>query len=150
MARYRGGDGHYADVECAYAELERDLVLNCNEDAATGKKKATKLPGGLSLSRSEGPTAPFCENGAVHNPNERSNSRSLIQVKIHSRRALLKQQSRQRPPTLDGFAFVPPRAAFLGGIHWVAELASEVMRQLHLGPTFRSKKRDALSPTTEE
>ena len=97
------------------------------------------------MSRSEGPTAPFCENGAVHNPNERSNSRSLIQVKIHSRRALLKQQSRQRPPTLDGFAFVPPRAAFLGGIHWVAELASEVMRQLHLRPTFRSKKRDAQS-----
>jgi hypothetical protein len=29
MARYRGGDGHYADVECAYAELERYLVLSC-------------------------------------------------------------------------------------------------------------------------
>ena len=28
MARYRGGDGHYADVECADAELERYLVLN--------------------------------------------------------------------------------------------------------------------------
>jgi hypothetical protein len=28
MARYRGGDGHYADVECAYAELKRYLVLN--------------------------------------------------------------------------------------------------------------------------
>jgi hypothetical protein len=31
MARYRGGDGHYADVECAYTELERYLVLSCNE-----------------------------------------------------------------------------------------------------------------------
>jgi hypothetical protein len=31
MARYRGGDGHYADVECAYAEFERYLVLSCNE-----------------------------------------------------------------------------------------------------------------------
>jgi len=31
MARYRRGDGHYADVECANAELERYLVLNCNE-----------------------------------------------------------------------------------------------------------------------
>ena len=31
MARYRGGDAHYADVECAYAELERYLVLSCNE-----------------------------------------------------------------------------------------------------------------------
>jgi hypothetical protein len=29
MARYRGGDGHYADVECAYAELKRYLVLSC-------------------------------------------------------------------------------------------------------------------------
>jgi hypothetical protein len=28
MARYRGGDGHYADVECAYAEFKRRLVLN--------------------------------------------------------------------------------------------------------------------------
>jgi hypothetical protein len=31
MARYRRGGGHYADVECAYAELERYLVLSCNE-----------------------------------------------------------------------------------------------------------------------
>src|SRR6516162_1624104 len=84
VARYRRSDGHYADVECAYAELERHLVLSCNEDAATGEKKATKLLVGLSLSRSEGPTAPFCEKGAVHNPNERPHSRSLIQVKIHS------------------------------------------------------------------
>jgi hypothetical protein len=29
MARYRGGDGHYADVECAYAEPKRYLVLSC-------------------------------------------------------------------------------------------------------------------------
>jgi len=29
MARYRGGDGHYVDVERAYAELERYLVLSC-------------------------------------------------------------------------------------------------------------------------
>ena len=29
MARYRGGDGHYADVECANVELERHLVLSC-------------------------------------------------------------------------------------------------------------------------
>jgi len=31
MARYRCGDGRYADVECSYAELERYLVLSCNE-----------------------------------------------------------------------------------------------------------------------
>jgi hypothetical protein len=31
MARYRGGDGHYADVESAYAELERYVVLSCKE-----------------------------------------------------------------------------------------------------------------------
>jgi hypothetical protein len=42
MARYRGDDGHYADVECAYAELERYVVLSCNEPA-NGKKKATSL-----------------------------------------------------------------------------------------------------------
>jgi hypothetical protein len=43
MARYRRSDGHYTYVECAYAEFERYLVLSCNEDAAAGKKKATKL-----------------------------------------------------------------------------------------------------------
>ena len=31
MARYRRGDGHYADVDCVNAELERYLVLSCNE-----------------------------------------------------------------------------------------------------------------------
>jgi hypothetical protein len=29
MARYRRSDGHYADVECAYADFERYLVLSC-------------------------------------------------------------------------------------------------------------------------
>jgi hypothetical protein len=29
MARHRGGDRHYADVECVNAELERYLVLSC-------------------------------------------------------------------------------------------------------------------------
>ena len=37
MARYRRSDGHYADVECAYAEPKRYLVLS-----STNKKKATK------------------------------------------------------------------------------------------------------------
>src|SRR5262249_36909270 len=32
MARYRGSNRHYSHVECAYAELERYLVLNCNEE----------------------------------------------------------------------------------------------------------------------
>ena len=27
VARYRGGDGHYADVECAYAQLQGHFVL---------------------------------------------------------------------------------------------------------------------------
>ena len=31
MARYRGGDAHYADVDCAYVELKRYLVLSCDE-----------------------------------------------------------------------------------------------------------------------
>jgi hypothetical protein len=43
MARYRWRDCHYADVECAYAEPERHLVLSCNDKRAAGKKKATKL-----------------------------------------------------------------------------------------------------------
>ena len=30
MARYRGGDGDYTELECAYAELKWFLVLNCN------------------------------------------------------------------------------------------------------------------------
>jgi hypothetical protein len=37
--------------------------------------------------------------------------------------ALLKQQSRRRSPTPDGFAFVPIRAVFLNGIRWAVELA---------------------------
>jgi hypothetical protein len=39
MARHRGGDGHYVDVECADAELERYLVLSFNEEACFGKEK---------------------------------------------------------------------------------------------------------------
>jgi hypothetical protein len=31
VVRYRGSTGHYTDVECAYAELERYLVLNLNQ-----------------------------------------------------------------------------------------------------------------------
>jgi hypothetical protein len=31
MDRYRGSDGHYADMERAYGEPERYLVLICNE-----------------------------------------------------------------------------------------------------------------------
>jgi hypothetical protein len=34
---------------------------------------------------------------------------------------LLKQQSRRRLPTPDGFAFVPIRAVFLDGIRWAVE-----------------------------
>jgi hypothetical protein len=43
MARYCGSDGHYADVECTYAELERYLVLSCNEYARYWKEKDTSL-----------------------------------------------------------------------------------------------------------
>jgi hypothetical protein len=39
MDRYRGGDGHYADVECAYGELERYLVLSFNEEARYWKEE---------------------------------------------------------------------------------------------------------------
>jgi hypothetical protein len=61
----------------------------------------------------------------------------------------LKQQSRQRPPTLDGFAFAPNRTVFLDGIVRLSKLDSEASAAaLHLRPTFRSK-RDP-SPTEEE
>jgi hypothetical protein len=43
MARYRGGDGHYTDVECAYAELERFLVLSGNEWAHYCKEKGHRF-----------------------------------------------------------------------------------------------------------
>ena len=49
MARYRGGDGYYADMECAYAELERYLVLSCDEHARLKRTKATNF-GGLTRS----------------------------------------------------------------------------------------------------
>ena len=39
MARYRRSAGHYADVECAYAELERYLVLSCNEQTRYLERK---------------------------------------------------------------------------------------------------------------
>jgi hypothetical protein len=48
VARYCGGDGHYADVECAYGELERYLVLSCN--TRYWKEEGHQF-GGLSYSR---------------------------------------------------------------------------------------------------
>ena len=42
MARYRGGDGHYADVECAYADLKRYLVLKRISPPARSAKQSTR------------------------------------------------------------------------------------------------------------
>jgi hypothetical protein len=39
MASYRGGDGHYGDVECAYGWLDRHLVLSFNVEAHYRKKE---------------------------------------------------------------------------------------------------------------
>ena len=39
MDRYRGGNRHYADVECAYGELERYLVLSFNVEARYQKEE---------------------------------------------------------------------------------------------------------------
>ena len=52
MARYRGGDGHYADVECADAELERYVVLSCKV-VAHEDRAVCRSP------RSEGRLGPF-------------------------------------------------------------------------------------------
>jgi hypothetical protein len=77
MARYRGGDGHYADVECAYAEPEQYVVLS----SATGKKKATSLV--ALVIRAMRRTRLFA-NDAARNSIAGSHSCSLIQVRIHS------------------------------------------------------------------
>jgi len=47
-------------------------------------------------------------------------------------------------------AFVPLRAVFSDGIHWVAELASKVMRQTSPSSHPSAQRRGTLSPTTEE
>ena len=54
MVRHRGSVGHYADVECAYAELERCLVLSCNVGrlAQTAKPPACAKAGGESVRQS--------------------------------------------------------------------------------------------------
>ena len=79
------------------------------------KEEGHQTSGGLSLSRSEGPTAPFCEKGAVHNPSERSHSRSLIEIKMHRPGdGCSKQQSRRRYAA-NGFALSPIRTVFLDG-----------------------------------
>jgi hypothetical protein len=53
---------------------------------------------------------------------------------------LYKQQSRRRYAA-NGFAFVPPNTCRVLGRHrWVAELASEVMRQPHLRPILPLKE----------
>ena len=73
MACYRGGDGHYADVECACAELERYLVLSCNELSPLLERKPPST-GGLSH-----------EGGlkdAAHNPTTGSQSASLTRLDI--------------------------------------------------------------------
>ena len=53
MANYRGGDGHYADVECAYAELERYLVLSCKVVTHEGREvcRSPRSEGSLSAFR---------------------------------------------------------------------------------------------------
>jgi len=43
MARYRGRDGHYADVECDYGELERYLVLSFNVEARYRKEEGRRF-----------------------------------------------------------------------------------------------------------
>jgi hypothetical protein len=71
MARYRRGDGHYADVECSNAELERYLVLSCNE---LERRRPPKL---VALVHAGEHRALFA-NDAAHNPIVGSHSRSLI------------------------------------------------------------------------
>ncbi len=89
------------------------------------EKKATKLVALVCPVPKEHNCA-FCEKDAAHNLSAGSHSRALIQVKIHrSTSAASRQQSRQRPPTPDGFTFVPHRAVFSDGIRWSIEPPGE-------------------------
>ena len=56
MARYRGGDGHDVDVERAYAELERYLVLSCKVVAHEDRDACTSP-------RSQGSPSAFRRRG---------------------------------------------------------------------------------------
>jgi hypothetical protein len=49
MARYRRSDGHYADVECAYVELERYLVLSCKAGLRGSDERGSLLQGLFGL-----------------------------------------------------------------------------------------------------
>src|SRR5215472_7524964 len=67
MARYRCGDGRYADVECSYAELERYLVLSCNEQSRYWKQKEGHQTGGLKFRENR----VHRRKDAAHNPNHK-------------------------------------------------------------------------------
>jgi hypothetical protein len=76
MARYRRGDGHYADLECVDAALERYLVLKLQR---IRKKKATSLVALVGTGRNN---HVLCYRGAAHNPTTGSRPASLIDVKM--------------------------------------------------------------------
>ena len=86
MARYRGGDGRYADMECAYAELERYLVLSCKVVAHEGRE-VCRSP------RSEGSLSAFCSERDGDYADRVFAFADLVLS------ALLKQQSRRRYAT---------------------------------------------------
>ena len=56
VARYRGGDGHYADLECTYAELKRYLVLSSKVVAHEGREvcRSPRSEGSLGAFRRRG------------------------------------------------------------------------------------------------
>jgi hypothetical protein len=71
MDHHRRSDGHYADVECAYAELERYLVLSCSEEARYQKSKAAEFRWPkLIVPCGDGA---FYANEAAHNPTKAGN-----------------------------------------------------------------------------
>jgi hypothetical protein len=66
MARYRGGDGHYADVECAYAELKRHFVLNALRPPGTTLNSMRSSFGSVASHAPPAPQPPCVEvTGAV-------------------------------------------------------------------------------------
>ena len=89
MARYRGGDGHYADVECAYAELKRYLVLSCKVVAHEGRE-VCRSP------RSEGSLSAFCSERDGHYADRVFASADLVLTTPLAQR--------KRPPKLGGLS----------------------------------------------
>jgi hypothetical protein len=95
-ALYRGSDGHHSDLECAYADLERYLVLSCERESPLLERNEATQQGGLSRSHTYGVSRVLATEARPIIPTTGSQSASLIQVNFrlectagHSERPLI-------------------------------------------------------------